>query len=133
MHVRPGQYTNVMQRDFIISTYAVKKAAKYQVARQDSRQGGPEESKNAKHEYSLKASTAKMDWPCYKHARCVTSKERRTTGGKSLLRWPEEMLERHSQSLSEGFRYTNGFLGTDSDCTGAIKVARSHQRRSSSL
>ena len=47
------------------------------------------------------------------------------------MRWPEETLERHSQSFSEGFRYTNGFLGTD--CTGAIKVARSHQQRSSSL
>ena len=32
---------------------------------------------------------------------------------------------------SEGFRNTNGVLGTD--CTGAIKVARSHQQRSSSL
>ena len=40
-------------------------------------------------------------------------------------------LQRHSQSLSEGFRHTNWVLGTD--CTGAIKVARSHQQRSSSL
>ena len=29
---------------------------------------GPEESRDAKHAYSLKASTAKMDWPCYKNA-----------------------------------------------------------------
>ena len=43
-----------------------------------------------------------------------------------LSRWPEEMLQRHPQSISVGFRHTNGVLGTD--CTGAIKVARSHQR-----
>ena len=35
------------------------------------------------------------------------------------------MLQRHPQSISVGFRHTNGVLGTD--CTGAIKVARSHQ------
>ena len=35
---------------------------------QDSRHGGPEESRDASHAYSLKASTAKMDWPCYKNA-----------------------------------------------------------------
>ena len=32
---------------------------------------------------------------------------------------------------SQGFRHPNGALGTD--CTGAIKVARSHQQKSSSL
>ena len=47
----------------------------------------------------------------------------RTTGGKALLRWPEETLQRHTKILSKGFRYTNGVLGTDR--TGAIKVARS--------
>ena len=52
-------------------------------------------------------------------------------GGKALLRWPEETLQRHPQSISEGFRHTNGVLGTD--CTGAIKVARSHRQRSNSL
>ena len=45
--------------------------------------------------------------------------------------WPEDTLQRHPQRLSEGFRHTNGALGTD--CTGAIKVARSHQQKSSSL
>ena len=40
-----------------------------------------------------------------------------------LSRWSEETLQRHLQSLSEGFRNINGILGTD--CTGAIKVARS--------
>ena len=34
-------------------------------------------------------------------------------------------------NLSEGFRHTNWVLGRD--CTGAIKVARFHQQRSSSL
>ena len=63
-----------------------------------------------------------------------TSKESllwKTAGGKALSRWLEETIQRHPQSLSEGFRHTNGVLGTD--CTGAIKVARSHQQRSSSL
>ena len=44
------------------------KAVKNQVARQDPRHGGPEESRDAKHAYCLKASTAKVDWPCYKNA-----------------------------------------------------------------
>ena len=55
----------------------------------------------------------------------------RTKGGKALSRWPEETLQRHPQSLSEGFRHTNGVLETG--CTGANKVARFRQQRSSSL
>ena len=50
---------------------------------------------------------------------------------KALSRWPEETLQRHPQSLSEGFRHTSWVLGID--CTGAIKVARSHQQKDSSL
>ena len=46
----------------------LEKAVKYQVARQDSRHRGPKESRDAKHAYSLKASTAKVDWPCYTNA-----------------------------------------------------------------
>ena len=45
-----------------------EKAVKNQVARQDSRLGGPEDSRDAKHAYCLKVSTAKVDWPCYKNA-----------------------------------------------------------------
>ena len=44
-----------------------------------------------------------------------TSKESlpwRTTEGNTLSRWPEETLQRHTQSLSEGFRHTSGVLGT---------------------
>ena len=37
------------------------------MARQDSRHGGPEESRDTKHAYCLKASTAKVDWSCYKN------------------------------------------------------------------
>ena len=48
-----------------------------------------------------------------------------------LSRWPDDTLQRHSESLSEGFRHSNWVLGID--CTGAIKVARSHQQRNSSL
>ena len=55
----------------------------------------------------------------------------RTTRGKALSVWPEETLQRHPQSLSEGFRHTNLVLGTD--CSGAIKVARSHLQWSSFL
>ena len=68
MHVRPGQYTNAMQRDLTISAKLFEKVVKNQVAGQDSRHRGPDESRDAKHAYSLKASTAKMDWPCYKNA-----------------------------------------------------------------
>ena len=69
MHVRPGQCTNVMQSDLTISTYKLLlEDVKTQVARQGSRHRGPEESRDAKHAYSLKASTAKMDWLCYKNA-----------------------------------------------------------------
>ena len=46
-----------------------KKKDKNQVARQDPSNGGPEEGKGAKYaSYSLKASTAKMDWPYCKSA-----------------------------------------------------------------
>ena len=41
----------------------------------------------------------------------------------------EESLQKHHQSLSEGFRHINGVLGTNS--TGAMTVAQSHQQRSS--
>ena len=41
----------------------------------------------------------------------------RTTRGKALSIWPEETLQRHPQSFSEGFLYING------EQTG-IKVAR---------
>ena len=44
------------------------KAVKNQVARQDPRHRGHEESRDAKHAYCHKASTAKVDWPCYKNA-----------------------------------------------------------------
>ena len=46
------------------------------MARQDFRHGGPEESRDAKHVYCFKATTAKVDWPCYNNARWATSKER---------------------------------------------------------
>ena len=70
MHVKPGQYTSVMQR--YLKPFPLKlfeKAVKIKtVTRQDSRHRGLEESRDAKHVYCLKASTAKVDWPCYKNA-----------------------------------------------------------------
>ena len=46
-----------------------EKIVKNQMARQDFRHGGSEEGRDAKHAYCecLKASTAKVDWPCYKN------------------------------------------------------------------
>ena len=74
-----------------------------------------------------------MDWLCYRmHNERLLIKESPlwiTSGGKALSRWPEETLQRHPQSLSEGLRHTNGVLGTD--CTGTIKVSRARQQRSS--
>ena len=66
--MRPGQYSSVMQRDFLkpFPLKLFEKAVKNQVPRQDSRHGGPEESRDAKHAYCIKASTAKVD--CYKNA-----------------------------------------------------------------
>ena len=68
MHVRPGQNTSFMQRDLTISTYnkLFEKAVK--IKWQDFKHRGPEESRDAKHAYCLKASTAKVDGPCYKNA-----------------------------------------------------------------
>ena len=50
-----------MHIDDEITARMFEKAVENQVARQDSRHGGPEESIDAKHAYCLKASTAKVD------------------------------------------------------------------------
>ena len=50
----------------------IKKIVKIQMTRQDPRLRGLEESRDAKHTYGTKASTAEIDRPCYKNA---TSKE----------------------------------------------------------
>ena len=69
IYVRPGQFTNVIQRDLLpLPLKLFEKAVKNQMTRQDSRHSGPEESGSAKYAYTLKASKAKMDWPCYKNA-----------------------------------------------------------------
>ena len=46
----------------------LRKLLKNLVARQDSSRVGPEESRDAKYAYYLKADTAKVDWPCFKNA-----------------------------------------------------------------
>ena len=38
------------------------------MVRQDPRYRGPEEGKDAKRTYSIKAGTSKMSWSCYKNA-----------------------------------------------------------------
>ena len=90
---------------------------------------GPEESREAKHAYCLLRWTGHVIRMPDKRPPKKESILWITTEGKALSRWPEEMLQKHPQSLSEGFRHTNGVLGTD--CTGAIKVATSQQRSSS--
>ena len=62
------------QRDLTICPFPLKlfeKAVKNQVARQDSRHRGPEESRYAKHAYCLKPALlrwTKVDWPRDKNA-----------------------------------------------------------------
>ena len=75
-----------------------------QVARQDSRHKGPEESRDAKHAYCLNASTANVGWPCFENATSKESLLWRTTRGKAFSRWPEETLQRHPQKASQKFR-----------------------------
>ena len=58
MHVGPGQYANTMPKDLTISTYAAWESTKNMVARQDPVYRGPEEVGDAKHAYSIEASTA---------------------------------------------------------------------------
>ena len=111
-----------------------EKAVKIQVIRQDYRHRDSEKSRDAKHAYSLKATQLRWTAHVVRMSDEQIPKEsslQRITGGDALSRWPEEMLQRHPQSISEGFRHTIRVLGTD--CTGAIKMARSHQQRSSSL
>ena len=45
-----------------------EKAVENQVAKQDPIHKGPKENKDAKHADCLKATTAKVNWPCYKNA-----------------------------------------------------------------
>ena len=59
MHVRHGQYSSAMQRDNHFHSIYLRKLLK-QVARQDSRHGGPEESRDTKLAYCLKL--AQLRW-----------------------------------------------------------------------
>ena len=69
MHVRPGQKTNAMPRNFPpLPPKLPEENPENQVARKDPRYRGPGESKDAKCTYSIEACTAKMDWPCHKNA-----------------------------------------------------------------
>ena len=47
--------------------------------------------------------------------------------GQMLPWWSEEAIQRHPQSLPQGFQHTNRVMGTN--CTGPSKVARPHQKR----
>ena len=59
---------SVMQGDLPFPLELFEKAFKNQVARQDPRHKGPDESRDAMHACCLNASTTKVDWSCYKNA-----------------------------------------------------------------
>ena len=99
------------------------------MAGQDSRHRGPEESRDAKHAYSLKL--AQLRWTGHVIRMPDARLPKKVFYGELQEGKRSQGGQKKPQSLSEGFRNTNGVLGTD--CTGAIKVARSHQQRSSSL
>ena len=66
------------------------------MARQDPRYRGPEEGKDAKRTYSIKAGRAKMSWSCYKNVWRATTKESflwRISGRKALSRRLKETLQ----------------------------------------
>ena len=91
VHVRPGQCTDVTLKQHFHFKQS-EKTPKDQVARQVP---GPEDSRDAKHIYSSKVGTAKIDWPCHEKAWFASTKESilwRTTGGKTSRKWSEETL-----------------------------------------
>ena len=51
----------------------------------------------------------------------------RTRNGLTLSCWSEEAIQKHPQSLPQGFQHTNSVMGIN--CTGPSKVARPHQKR----
>ena len=89
-----------------------EKAVKNQVKRQCSRHRGPEESRDAKHAYSMHIvlKLAQLRWagrairmPDERLLKKVSMETyRRLTGGKAHSMWPEEMLQRHYQKDFKG-------------------------------
>ena len=67
-HLYACETWTIYQRHAKRLNHLFEKAVETQVARHDSRHGGPEESRDVNHAGCLKASTAKVDWPCYKNA-----------------------------------------------------------------
>ena len=63
------------------------------------------------------------------HEECFAKKNPlwRTRNGQTLPWWSEEAIQRHPQSLPQGFQHTKRVMGTN--CTGPSKVARPHQKR----
>ena len=77
--------------------------------------------------YPSETGTVKMYRPYYQDALGTFAKENplwRTRNGLTLPWWSEEAIQRHPQSLSQGFQHTNRVVGT-----GLSKVARPHQKR----
>ena len=68
MHVHLDSIPTSFKEIYTFPCKLFEKAVKNQVARQDSRHRGPEESNEAKHASRLKASTAKIKWSCYKNS-----------------------------------------------------------------
>ena len=71
--------------------------------------------------YPSETGTVKMYRPYYQDALGTFAKENplwRTRNGLTLPWWSEEAIQRHPQSLSQGFQHTNRVVGT-----GLSKVA----------
>ena len=80
------------------------------MTRQDSRHRSPENGKDAECTYSSETGTVKMDRPCYQDARGTFAKENplwKTRNGQMLPWWSEEAIQRHPQSLPQGFQHIN--------------------------
>ena len=80
------------------------------MARQDSRHRSPEKGRDAECTYSSETGTVKIDRPCYRDAWGTFAKENpllRTRNGQTLQWWSEEAIQRHPQSLPQGFQHTN--------------------------
>ena len=51
----------------------------------------------------------------------------KTRNGQTLPWWSEEAIQRHPQSLPQGFQHTSRVIETN--CTGPSRVVRPHQKR----
>ena len=82
------------------------------MARQNSRHRSPEKGKDAECTYSSETGTVQMDRLCYQDAWGTFHKENplwRTRNGQTFPWWSEEAIQRHPQSLPQGFQHTESW------------------------